>query len=228
MSGVPGKPMCARSALILTIALLIALVSPASAAITGATIISGGTGASFIKLTVPFDTSTLRNTIGEDTFQTNNLYGFDEDQNIVLAAPLTVDTTVARSTILAAGRKVKSHSIFFDPVSGSIDATVDFDSDIVGLILSTLRLVASDSLEGGRVTYLSPALRGLEIDDSVTISGPRQIRFTSNASTPGDYIRVLTAESDVVHLPEPGTATTVSLVLALAAFRYGWLRSSRF
>ena len=159
----------------------------------------------------------------------------------MLAAPVVVDTVPSGSTTLPTGIKVASHTILFDPINGSIDATVDFASDIVGLLLSTPRLAATDSLAHTGVSYLSPALRGLEIDDSVTISGPRQIRFRTNASTPGDYIRVLTASDSVaINLtghtpesvpdlaPEPGTFTTISLVLALAALRYGrLLRSSR-
>jgi len=231
MSGITGKNVHvpdALNALALTVCLTIAFVAPVSAAITGATIISGGTGASFVKLDVPFDLSTPSNTIGDDTFQTNQLYGFDEDQHIVLAGPLTVDTVRSGSTTLSTGAKIKSHTIFFDPLDASIDATVDFDTDIVGLILSTPRLMASDFLAHTSVIYLNPPLRGLEAGDAVTISGARQIRFATNASTPGDYIRILTEDSGIpVPNPEPGTATTIALALTLAALRYVRLRSKR-
>jgi hypothetical protein len=55
------------------------------------------------------------------------------------------------------------------------------------------------------VNYLNPANRGLEAGDSVTISGPDQILFDTVASSPGDYVRVLTAFS-------PGGASTTPVV----------------
>ena len=197
------------------------LITQASATIIGGTIDSGGAGATFIKLTVPFTQSNPDNTVGNDTFQTVHLYGFDEDQNILLAAALTVDAVPSGSTTLPAGTTVASHYIFFDPVSGSINGTVDFDSDIVAIISSTSRLLASDFLANTGVTYLNPSARGLEVGDSVTISGIRQIRFDTTASTPGDYVRILTAFSPGAEVPEPGTAALIGVALALTVVRYG-------
>lgn len=198
----------------LTVALALGLANPAAGTIIGGTIISGP-GATFIKLAVPFTESNPDNTVGNDTFQTVHLYGFDEDQNIVLAAPLSVDTVPSGPLTLPTGTTVASHYVFFDPTSGSIDGTVDFDSDIVAIISSTDLLLASDFLANTGVTYLNPGLRGLEVGDSVTITGLRQIRFDTTASTPGDYVRVLTAFSPGA-VPEPGT-TALLAIAALAA-----------
>lgn len=146
----------------LTFVLILGLAMPASATIIGGTILSGGTGAMFNKLTVPFTESDPDNTVGNNTFQTVHLYGFDEDQNIVLAALLNVDVVPSGPTTLPVGATVASHYIFFDPTSGSIDGTVDFDSDVVALITSTGLLLASDFLANTGVTYLNPGARGLE------------------------------------------------------------------
>lgn len=210
-----ARPLAALS---LAIAAL-GVALPAAATIVSGTVITGGAGATFVKLSVPFTASTPDNTVGNDTFQTPNLYGFDEDQNIVLSAPLTVDTVASGSTTLVAGTTVASHYIFFDPTQGRIKGTVDFDSDVVAIIFSTAHLSASDFLANTGVTYLNPTLRGLEAGDSVTISGARQILFDTTASSPGDYVRVLTAYSPGA-VPEPG-------VLGLVAAALGGLMLSR-
>jgi PEP-CTERM motif len=216
-----------RTFAILISALAVALIAPsASATIIGGTV-TGGTastaGGVFVKLTVPL--SNLfgpPNSVGNDSFQSPNLYGFDEDQNILLAAPLAVDVG---SSPIPAGTYVASHYIFFDPgPSQSIVGTVDFDSDVLAIITSTGLLAASDFLANTGVNYLNPGLRGLEAGDSVTISGTRQILFDTVASTPGDYVRVLTAFSPGA-VPEPGTLALLGI--AMAGLAAGRRRKSR-
>ena len=199
-------------------------LAAAAAMPAGATILSGtvtsGAGATFVKLSVPFTESTPDNTVGDNTFQSIHLYGFDEDQNIVLGGPLNVDIVPSGSLTLPTGTTVASHYIFFDPANTtSIDGLVNFDSDIVAIITSLGNLTASDFLANTGVNYLSPGLRGLESGDSVTISGARQIRFDTTASTPGDYVRVLTAYSPGA-VPEPGTAALFVAAFGLAALRF--------
>jgi hypothetical protein len=180
------------------IALLLFTASiPSTADIIGGTV-TGGTaqtaGGIFVKLTVPLSNPFgPPNSVGNDNFQSPNLFGFNEDQNILLAAPLTVD--VGTSPI-PAGTTVASHYIFFDPgPSQHIIGTVNFDSDVLGITTSTATLAASDFLAQTGVNYLNPTARGLEPGDSVTISGPQQILFDTFASSPGDYVRVLTTFS---------------------------------
>lgn len=200
-----------------TLALVVgSLVLPTAQA--SATIINGGINsagnpnAQFIKLTVPFTESNPDNTVGNDTFQNGNLYGFDEDQNIVLTALLSVDVVPSGNPFtLPVGTTVASHYVFFDPQSNTMDGYVEFDSDVVAIITSTGNLLASDFLANTGVTYLNPTLRGLEpAQDSVTIESARRIRFISVASSPGDYVRVLTAYSPGA-VPEPGTMTLLGL-----------------
>lgn len=185
----------------------LAISLPAAATITAGTV-TGGTaqaaGGTFVKLTVPLaNPFGPPDSVGNDNFQSPNLYGFDEDQNILLTAPLVVD--VGGSPI-PAGTTVASHYIFFDPgPTQHMVGTVDFDSDILGIITTTTHLSASDFLANTGVDYLNPGARGLEAGDSVTMSGARQILFDTFASSPGDYVRVLTAFSPAGAVPEPSS-----------------------
>ena len=66
------------------------------------------------------------------------------------------------------------------------------------------------------MNYLNPALRGLESGDSVTITGLRRIDVDWTASSPGDYVRVLTKFS-------PGGVGTIPEPSALALFGIGMI-----
>ena len=189
-----------------------------------ATIVSGNvTGGSaftaggvFVKLTVPLSNPFgPANSVGQDNYQSNNLFGFDESQNILLTSALTVD--VGTSPI-AAGTRVASHYVFFDPSNPqNIQGHVNFDSKVLGIITSTGLLIASDFLAHTGVNYLSPSARGLEAGDSVTISGLNQIFFDTSASSPGDYVRVITAFSPAAAVPEPSTLAIAFTGLAASA-----------
>jgi hypothetical protein len=194
---------------------LLALADASATIVSGA--VTGGTaqtaGGAFVKLTPPLSNPFgPPNTVGLDTFQSPNLYGFDELQNVTLAGPLSVDVGISP---IAAGTIVSSHYILFDPGPlQHVVGTVDFDADVVGILTSVSDLGASDFLADPQVTYLNPGGRGLSVGDSVTISGARQIRFDTTASSPGDYVRVLTSAT-----PEPDTDELLILAFGgLAAF----------
>jgi hypothetical protein len=190
-----------------------------------ATVISGlvtggtafGAGGTFIKLTVPLGNPFgPPNSVGDDTFQSPNLYAFDEDQNVTVVADLDTDDGV--SPILA-GTIVASHYVFFDPgPTQSIIGAVNFDSKVLAVISSTGKLLASDYLANTGVNYLNPAARGLEAGDSVTINllDDHQILFDTTASTPGDYVRVLTEYSPGA-VPARGILTLLAGGLAVVA-----------
>jgi hypothetical protein len=215
--------MSTRLQLALAGFLLSLMVQTAPAAILSGEVTGGTTSGVFIKLSPPLPNPFgPPNSVGDDNFNRPNFYGFDEDQNIILAVPLAVDI----GSPLLIGRLVSSHYIFFDP--GPIErmiGTVNFDGEVLAIVTSTINLANSDFLANTGVNYLNPTNRGLELEtvppDAVTISGLRQIGFDVTAATPGDYIRVLTAGStNVVAAPEPGTFVIMGLGLAgMAALR---------
>jgi hypothetical protein len=194
--------------IVLLLAAAACLAEPAAATIIDGNVTCCG-GATFVKLTVPLaNPFGLPNSVGDDTFQSPNLFGFDESQNTaVIGSPLLLDEFSGANT-LPVGTIVASHYIFFDPTNGHVTGMVNFDSNVLGILTSTSHLAASDYLANTGVNYLNPGARGLEAGDSVTISGPRQILFDTFASTPGDYVRVLTEFSPSA-VPEPGAGLLV-------------------
>jgi hypothetical protein len=187
---------------VLCLAALAALAGKAATAAVIGGAITGGTAANdpaaqFVQLD-PLATFS----VGNNTFQDNNLYAFDEDQNIIIPSTISVDV----GTNPTAGDVVASHYVFFDPgPTRSQIGYVDFDADIFGIATSTATLSASDFLLNNSVSYLNPSLRGLESGDSVFIDStdPKRLRVDWTASTPGDYVRVFTRQSQSGPDPRP-------------------------
>lgn len=188
-----------------------AAASLLAASQVNATIVSGavtsGGGAVFVKLPVPLSGATPFNTVGQDNFNSPNLFGFDESQNTTLTSSLTPDF----GATLSSGTTVASHYVFFDPISGRVTGTVNFDSIILAVLSSTVKLQATDYLANTGVNYLNPGLRGLEAVDVVSFAGT-QLTINFTASSPGDYVRVLTAFSPGA-VPEPGSFALVGVAL---------------
>lgn len=146
--------------------------------------------------------------VGNNNQQSSVLLGFNERQNQLLAADLQTDQP---GTPILAGMRVSSHYLIFDPQgTSSIVGTAEFDGDILGVISSRDMLIESDFLGAVGTNYLSPNLRGLEAGDIVTITGLRSISVDFTASTPGDYIRVIT----VGVIPEPAGLAMLGLLAA--------------
>src|ERR1700704_4434512 len=120
---------------------------PAEATVTGGALVgeSSTPKGVFIKLTVPLGNPFgPANSVGEDTFNSPNLYAFDEDQNIVLKADLAADVG---QHLIPAGKTVASHYVFFDPGPATeVFGVVDFDSRVLAIITGTGTLAASDFL----------------------------------------------------------------------------------
>ncbi len=172
----------------------LALAMPATSAL--ATVIDGeimqqnGQG-KFVKLDTdePF-------AVGNDTFDDENLYAFDEDQNILLDDPIRVDIG-GEEGVIPAGSVVASHYVFFDSLRGIHIGYVDFDSAILGVATFQDTMAATDFLANTTVEYISIHMRGLEPGDYVWIDkkDPHRLWVYWAGSSPGDYIRVFTAKS---------------------------------
>jgi len=134
--------------------------------------------------------------VGEDTFDDDNLYAFDEDQNILLVEPIRVDIGGAKG-IIAAGTVVASHYVFFDSLSGVQVGYVEFDAPILGVAALAHTMAATDFLANTEVEYISTELRGLEEGDRVWVDedNPFRLYVYWAGSSPGDYIRVFTERS---------------------------------
>ena len=178
-------------------AMTIAFAASAQAAIVGGAITGGTAPGTFVELTVPFTESDPDNTVGNNTFQRGNLYAFFEG-TFTVGADLALDIGG-----VSAGDVIESYYVFFDPrTSKSLEAYVDFSTEILGVATSLASLNATDIFGAPSVTYLSPNLRGLEANDSAALSGLQRVVLDWKASTPGDYIRVLT----VSEVPLPAAA----------------------
>lgn len=173
------------------VAALIAMMQPAAAVVVDGQILRQNGVGSFVKL----DTDTPF-AVGFDTFDDDNLYAFDEDQNIMLVEPIRVDIGGDRGAI-AAGTVVASHYVFFDSLSGIHYGYVDFDAPILGIAALQASMAATDFLANTQVNYISTDLRGLEDGDRVWIdeADPHRLWVYWAGSSPGDYIRVFTSQS---------------------------------
>lgn len=177
--------------LLLAIAALSLTTGPVTATVLDGRILrQQGTG-EFVKL----DTREAFS-VGYDTFDDDNLYAFDEDQNILLVEPIRVDIG-SDTGFIRAGTTVASHYVFFDSLSGIQYGYVDFDAPILGIAAFQDTMAATDFLANTDVTYISPELRGLEEGDQAWIDerDPHRLWVYWAGSSPGDYIRVFTARS---------------------------------
>lgn len=172
-------------------ALVLALPHLAAATVVGGDILRQTGVGSFVKLD-PSDGFA----VGFDTFDDDNLYAFDEDQNIRLEQAIRVDIGGDQG-VLEAGQVVASHYVFFDSWSGVQYGYVDFDAEILGVAAFQDTMAATDFLANTAVRYISPELRGLEPGDYVWIdeANPNRLWVYWAGSSPGDYIRVFTARS---------------------------------
>ena len=170
---------------------LILAAAPAAAVVLEGDIVRQSGLGGFVKLdpSTPFS-------VGFDTFDDDNLYAFDEDQNIVIEEPIRVDIGGVNGQI-PAGTEVASHYVFFDSLSGIHIGWVYFDAPVLGVAAFQDTMAATDYLANTDVIYISPDLRGLEQGDAVWVDpdDPQRLWVYWAGSSPGDYIRVFTERS---------------------------------
>jgi hypothetical protein len=144
--------------------------------------------------------------------------GFNEQQGVLLLAPLAVD-----GGNIAAGTLVDSHMIFLnqdDALTGTLShlVTWTFSGVILGVmsdVNGTLEAASTPILGAFGTTYpLGFGNRGLESNDSYLVAG-NQITLNLHVSQPGDWVRVVTASP----IPEPGTLFLIGSGLAGLALR---------
>ena len=112
----------------LLVALLLASAVPVSGAILDGAILQQSGQGRFIVLDAsqPF-------AVGQDHFDDDNLYAFDEAQMITLTRALAVDIGGTPEGVLPIGTELASHYVFFDSVQSSHFAYVVFDAPILGV-----------------------------------------------------------------------------------------------
>jgi hypothetical protein len=176
---------------VLGLASLLSLLTGAASAAVVSVSITGGTGSGILG-------TPASGQVGNDNINVNALYAFDEQQNVVLAS----DLAISGGTI-AAGTGVASHYIAFDPERGSrIEAAVEFNRQILGVIVTRAGLSASNGLGLSTIVYNDSRLIGIEGNDGLSVSG-NTLTLSWRAANPGDHIRVITA---AVPLPAGGLA----------------------
>ncbi len=192
--------------------------------------------------TVPFD-------IAPNGYNDDILWVWNENQNILLTDDLHVDWVADPSAgyvtpdgsgyFIHAGTIVSSHYVQWDPAGTKrVNARIEFDSDIFGYISSDAHLEASDDVLGlSGVGYSDFTNRGIEPPphsnaDSVSVDllSQERVEISWKASSPGDWVRLITAYSpqgDPVGpsqpVPEPTSALLfcAGLVVVSQASRRG-------
>jgi uncharacterized repeat protein (TIGR01451 family) len=202
------------------IALCAVVVMVVSSVAIGGALISGSTG-KVVRLSVA-PPSVKLNALQHRT----NVYAFDERQGATLPSAVAVDAMdpgtytsfPPGSATIAAGTQVNSHLIHSDIPPRSYTArrtgTVTFSNDIIGVVASTNKLAASDTLGAPGTLYAGTTnWRGLEssengfpgMNDRFTISADRRtVSFDFNTYVM-DEIRVITS-----HAIPPELTTTIS------------------
>ena len=211
---------------IITTAICFNFIMASNSALATAISITNTAGAAAYVIGTP---ESVPFTLVGNGYNDNTLYVWDEVQNFTLTSDLYVDRVAdanenyvggsAGNYFLKAGTIVSSHYVQWDP-SGTqnVEATLNFDSDIFAFITKDSKLSDSDFLGLAGINYGDFALRGLESGDITNFNGGSvDIHWT--ASNPGDWTRLITAESPSATVPEPTMLSLLFLGLTGIVYR---------
>ncbi len=194
------------------------VVAGSTMAVAGAFI--SNTGGGVIQLS-PAPPSVALNALENAT----KIVTFDEAQAVTLTAPVAIDLAnpgtygafPATALTVPAGAIVDSHLLHSDPPLRKFTihrtGSVTFADDILGVVVTTPNLAASDATLGAPGTLYAGArdLRGLESkEDKVTISSDRRtlsVDLTTTAVM--DDIRVITRHTDHLAVSVTGSPDPV-------------------
>jgi hypothetical protein len=155
----------------------------------------------------------------QGSFELNNVaVAFAERRALRLPSAVTVDAVrpgvyasssalPTPSPTIAAGQVVDTYLVQSDavgqpkPASNPVAAQITFDTNVLGVIVTTSHLHATDQLLGSPTTaYSTTPSRGLElstIHDSITIVDAHTVRLFVRTSSDVDDIRVVVAHSNL-------------------------------
>ena len=171
----------------------------------------------------------LPSTLTEGAWESSsNLYLFAEGQNVALAEPLAVDVMhsgtyddfrlpalLPYGGSIAAGTIVDSFLLHFAPLGQpkksegvTLNASITFAGEILGLLLRNPTLVAADSAFGHFAAYPDSGQRGPDrAEDVITLSADRRTLTVSLSEWNDlDQFRIVT-----MAVPEPATWTLAAL-----------------
>ncbi|MEM1021034.1 MAG: PEP-CTERM sorting domain-containing protein [Pseudomonadota bacterium] len=133
---------------------------------------------------------------------------------LTLASDLTVNSAAGGGTIISSGTTIQSYMLQFDspqPGAGTLEAGIEFGSEVLGLITATGLLNATDSLLGAPgIVYETFNARGLEGNDVVDFGADMfSVDVFFRTTSPGDWVRVITA----AEVSEPGSLALLATAL---------------
>ena len=181
-------------------------------------------------------------TLGPNPFGQDRVVAFYEQQNVALGQNVDLGRKAARKVSLArgssgkpsrtveAGTVVSSHYVAYDPSGvARTSMTIEFDSEIIGVVVGDRRLVLTDFLGADGVDYKKFRFRSREPRDRYKIGADgKSVTIKLRANSPGDHFRIITAGRDTPpppppppppSAPEPGAALLFGLGAAIVARR---------
>jgi hypothetical protein len=187
-------------ALALGICASVAQASVVSGELTGGSAKTKGGQFVFIDASTPIH-------VGKNVLDSSNLYAVDEKQNQTLLTNLNI----AGGPLIAAGTRVSSHLVVFDPKTAQrAIGFVTFSAKILGVIITKAGWDSTNALFGAQnVMYFTHKNVGLEKGDSFSFAG-NTLNIDFRANNPGDHVRVITTAT----VPLPASAPLLLAALA--------------